>query len=182
MRATIAIAAVVVLSCGSAGPAKITVRRPVHNSKCPDSGPPVAAKPELAETAGWAVALQLCAFGDGFGLCNPSGEPTGMTGFWQLSPAEVASIDSALSTFLGHQGMSGETVRHLEQYGRQYLGFFRGARRYVFINAFPRAFGITRHNAEREVIAVCDNSWNVEYDIGAHQFANLAINQGPRGR
>jgi hypothetical protein len=180
VRTTIAIAALVV-SCGSTGCARTTVPRPVHNSKCPDAGPRAGAKPEPAGTSGqgWAVPLQLCAFREGFRLCNASAEPTGMTGFWQVSPAEVANIDGALFAFLRRQQMSADTVRSLAQYGRQYLGFFRGTRQYVFIHAFPPDLRVAREDAETEVMAVCDNSWRVEYDVGAQQFANFAIDQGP---
>ena len=99
-----------------------------------------------------------------------------MTGFWEVSPDDVADIDRDLLAFLRRRNIS---RTDLEQYGRQYLGFFRGTRRHVFINANPRDVSVTPESAEAEVIAVCDDRWGVEYDVGARQFANLVIDSGP---
>src|SRR4029077_3995475 len=166
------------ISCGSTQAVGITVPRPIHNAKCSDSELRSAPQAGLARKAGpgWAVPLRLCAFRDGFGLCNPSGEPVGMTGFWEVSPDEVANIDRALLAFLRQQKIR---RTDLEQYGRQYLGFFRGVRRHVFINAIPPAVSVSPESSEAEVIAVCDDTWGVEYDVATQQFAKLRSDSGP---
>ena len=178
MRIIIALA-VMVTSCGSTQTVGVTVPRPIHNSKCSDSELRSGHLPGLASKSGpgWAVSLHLCAFREGFRLCNPSGEPVGMTGFWEVSPDEVAAIDRDLLAFLLRQDSS---RTDLEQYGRQHLGFFRGTRRYVFINAIPPSVRVSPERAEAEVIAVCDDNWGVEYDVGTRQFANFGIDSGPR--
>jgi hypothetical protein len=178
MRTIVAVAATVA-SCAA------TVPRPIQNSKCPDSEARGELQTESGWTSGleWAVPLQLCAFGKGFRLCNPSREPSGMTGFWQVSPAEVAKIDRALFSFLREQDqsedpqqeLSGDAVSDLERHGRQYLGFFRSGHRYVFVNAFPQNPRITPQLAETQVIGVCDAGWGVEYDLSTQQFTKFAI-------
>jgi hypothetical protein len=99
-----------------------------------------------------------------------------MTGFWQLAPAEVANIDRALLSFLRQQKLS---RTDLEQYGRQYLGFFRGTRRYVFVNAIPPTFRVTAERSQGQLIAVCDDTWGIEYDVATQRFAHLGIDSGP---
>jgi len=177
MRAAIALAAMVI-SCASTQAVEITVPRPIHNSKCNENELRAGPQTGVAQKSGrgWAVPLRLCAFQAGFGLCNPSGEPARMTGFWEVSPDEVANIDLALLAFLRLQ-KSGRT--DLELYGRQYLGFFRGTHRYVFINAIPPSVSGSPENSQTEIIAVCDNTWGVEYDVGSQQFANFGVDTGP---
>jgi hypothetical protein len=102
-----------------------------------------------------------------------------MTGFWQVSPAAVADIDRALFAFLRQQKISSATTLALEKYGRQYLGFFRGTHPHVYVNAFPRDFGVTAQNAESQVIVVCDDNWKVEYDVETRRFAQFGIDSGP---
>ena len=153
--------------------------KPIRNSKCPDSEVRAGPQTKLPEPpgVGWAVPVRLCAFREGFRLCNPSMEPAGMTGFWQVSPAQVADIDRALITFLRQQK---NRRTDLERYARQYLGFFRGPRRYVFINAVPHV--TVPDEFETHVIAACDDTWGIEYDVAAREFANLGIDSGPRPR
>lgn len=101
-----------------------------------------------------------------------------MTGFWQVSPDAVADIDRALLVMLRGQS-SPATASGLESYGRQYLGFFRGERRYIFINAFPRDFEVTPEMARTRVRDVCDNSWAVEFDVATQKFSRVLIDSGP---
>jgi hypothetical protein len=178
MRTTIALAATLV-SCGSPQVTRSTVPRPIHNGKCSDSEVHESPQTAVATTSdhGWAVPLRLCAFRDGFGLCNPSGEPPGMTGFWQVSAAEVANIDRALLSFLRQQKASRPDLEQygLEQYGRQYLGFLRDTRRYVLVNAIPPLPRFTAERAQAELIGVCDATWGVEYDVATQQFTQLGL-------
>jgi hypothetical protein len=99
-----------------------------------------------------------------------------MTGFWEVPPSDVESIDRALLAFLRTQKVD---ASHLQLYRRQYLGFRRGARRYVFINAIPPSMSVTPESAEGELIAVCDDTWGVEYDVGTQTFSHLGIDSGP---
>jgi hypothetical protein len=92
--------------------------------------------------------------------------------------AAVADIDRALLAFL-RQGKSRATASALESYGRQYLGFFRKKRRYVFINAFPRYGDVTPENAQGELQAVCDDTWGVEFDVATQKFSRLLVDGGP---
>jgi hypothetical protein len=103
--------------------------------------------------------------------------PARMSGFWELSPAEVAAIDQALLAYLAGSGlrMRGPAA----SYQRQYLGFHRDGARMVYVNAFPTFRGRTVPRSRVEFFGFCDGGadfWGIEYDVARKSFARFAVN------
>jgi hypothetical protein len=60
-------------------------------------------------------------------------------------------------------------------YGRQYLGYNRGKRRFIYVNAFLRLSG----DARSVYVRACDGGnlfWGIEYDVQSGLFGGLEIN------
>jgi len=126
---------------------------------------------------GWAAPLPLKAFENGIRTCSRPG-PSAVTRYWQLSDEEVSQIDAALLDYLRRPGISRTLVFPPERYGRQYLGFLRGSRRFVYVNAFPADFKACRAT---EYCAMCDGGpsfWGIEYDVASRRFEHLERDGG----
>jgi len=134
------------------------------------------AAPRFREPVrGWAAPLPLQAFEDGIRTCSRPG-PSGITGYWQVSEAEVSEIDQALLKFLSGPAMRRTLSSPLEMYMRQYMGLLRGSRRYVYINAFPKDF---QTSSTAEVVDLCDGGpsfWGIEYDLASRRFGHREAN------
>jgi hypothetical protein len=124
---------------------------------------------------GWAAPLQLKAFESGIRTCSRPA-PAGITGYWQLSVEEVSQIDPALLEFLRQPGIKRTFGLPPERYGRQYLGFLRSSRRFVYVNAFPAEFGPRGTRQVNELLVGCDlgpGFWGIEYDVASRRFGHL---------
>jgi hypothetical protein len=138
------------------------------------NGPTIAAggQPERA------VALKIEAFKDGFRLCSREA-PQGISGYWELGKAEVERIDRALMVHLSRSGLQGHLSAPPSRYERQYLGLVRGARRAVYINAFPVRGEAEHAKARMEFAEWCDGGslfWGIEYDVKSRRFLNFSAN------
>ena len=88
-----------------------------------------------------AVALKDQAYKDGFRNCS-RGMPPGITAAWQVSQKDVEKIDAALMLHMEEAGLTKKLRASPASYGRQYLGYVREGRRFVYVNAFLRSFGV----------------------------------------
>jgi hypothetical protein len=128
---------------------------------------------------GGAVPASLDSFRKGFKMCSRVG-PNGATSFWELSAAEVAEIDRALLVHLS-KGPATTTLAYKPvKYVRQYAGFRRGARQFVYINAYPSPpLPGQADPAARALSIGCDGGdmfCGIEYDQLKRTFQNLEIN------
>lgn|SRR5215813_12156887 len=134
------------------------------------------AAPRFREPVrGWAAPLPLQAFEKGIRTCSRTG-PSGITGYWQVSEAEVSEIDQALLKFLSGPAMRRTSSTPLDMYMRQYMGLFRGSRRFVYINAFPKDFPTS---STAEMVDLCDGGpsfWGIEYDLARRRFGPRETN------
>ena len=133
-----------------------------------DAGPP--------PPAGGAVPLPLAAFKDGFRTCSRP-LPEGMKGFWEVPARQVAELDRVLLVHLVRSDLSKALALPRAAYQRQYLGFARGARKLIYVNAFPAARGGQR--ARTHFVRFCDGGslfWAIEYDVKARAFGDFTMN------
>jgi hypothetical protein len=121
-----------------------------------------------------AIVLKIEAFKSGFRNCSRE-TPEGTTGFWQVRQSDADKTDVALMLHLERTGLA-KTLRGAPvSYGRQYLGYNRGKRRFIYVNAFARAPGDLRSVYVRG----CDGGnlfWGIEYDVQSESFGRLEIN------
>jgi len=76
--------------------------------------------------------------------------------------------------------LSGRTLLPLQQYHRQYVGFTKGGKRYIYGNfyALPLGFSAVQDEAV-DPILVCDGGrhfWGIVFAIDSKSFLDLAIN------
>ena len=120
-----------------------------------------------------AVALKIGAFKAGFRNCSRP-TPQGITSFWQVAPSDVEKIDEALMHHLERTGLAKKMRASPSAYGRQYLGYNRGERRFVYVNAFLRSSG----DAKSTYVRWCDGGnqfWGIEYDMQQKTFTDFEI-------
>jgi hypothetical protein len=120
-----------------------------------------------------AFPLKIGAFKAGFRNCSRP-TPQGITSYWQVNQSDVERIDEALMQYLERKGLLKMLRTPLSAYGRQYLGYNRGERRFVYINAFMRSSGDTKSTYVRW----CDGGnlfWGIEYDMKGKTFTGFEI-------
>jgi hypothetical protein len=122
-------------------------------------------------------ALKLKAFQSGFRNCSRP-TPSGMTSFWQVNEGDVKTIDQALMQYLDLTAITKRLSKPPSAYGRQYLGFNRGTRRFIYINAYVKA----PKSAKSTFVRACDGGnkfWGIEYDLQQKLFRDFELNSVP---
>ena len=120
-----------------------------------------------------AVALKIEAFKTGFRNCSRP-TPEGTTSFWEVRQPDVEKIDEGLMIHLERTGLAKKLRNPPSTYGRQYLGYNRGDRRFVYVNAFLRSSGDPKSKYQRW----CDGGnlfWGIEYDMQQKVFTGFEI-------
>ena len=133
----------------------------------------IAFTANAADSSTKAVALNIEAFKTGFRNCSRP-TPQGMTSFWQVSQPDLDTVDAALLLHLEKSGAAKKLRGSPSSYGRQYLGFNRGERRFIYINAFLRSSGDARSRYQRW----CDGGnqfWGIEYNVNDKTFTGFAV-------
>ncbi len=113
--------------------------------------------------------------------------PEGVTDYFDLSPAEVAKLDSSFRKILTVRSegccIVRSTVKNLDQYAFQYIGVMIGKEKYIYINAFYVGTGNKPDSAFKDWILdpviACDGGehyWGVLFKIKDATFSGLAIN------
>ena len=105
--------------------------------------------------------------------------PQGVDGFWRPSSDDVSELETLLEPFL-KTNLSGRPLLPLQQYHRQYVGFTKGGKRYIYGNfyALPRGFEADQDEAV-EPVQVCDGGrhfWGIVFAIDSKSFLDLAFN------
>lgn len=93
---------------------------------------------------------------------------------WTPTADDVAKLEAALPTIAEGSDPAA--------YNRQYVGFERDGRRYVYINAWPLS-APSPADPSREAMRVCDGGaqfWGAVWDPGSGRFSDLAGNGGWR--
>lgn len=104
--------------------------------------------------------------------------PQDVDGFWVPSSEEVAELEARLEPFL-KASSSGRRVLPLDQYHRQYIGFTKHGKHYIYgsFYAVPGAF-VAKYEASEPVL-VCDGGshlWGVVFSVDSKTFMDLAFN------
>ena len=105
--------------------------------------------------------------------------PQGVEGFWTPAPRDVTELEALLDKFL-RTDSAGRSVLPLDQYHRQYIGFTKSGKRFIYGNFYraPSAISSTYDEGTQPVI-VCDGGprfWGIVYSAEARSFMDLAFN------
>jgi hypothetical protein len=108
--------------------------------------------------------------------CSRRG-PGDATSFWMPTEVQLDVLEKKLIAFLASHS-SDEDVPPGAAYHRQYLGFVKEGRRYIYGNFYPGRGAMAK--AERDnPVRVCDGGsafWGVIYDLESGEFRELAVN------
>lgn len=132
-----------------------------------------------------AVVLPAAAMPTILRQCSRQ-SPAAGEGSWEPSAAEIVALEAAATAALRarQEPNDPDWSRFPDDWRRQYVGFVRGGRRFIYGNAYPRE--IDRHARDpdqwrREPAIVCDGGpsfFGVEYDVEAGRITQLAFNGG----
>jgi hypothetical protein len=136
-----------------------------------------SVSPATAAKAPSAIPLKLAAFSAGFHNCSRP-VPQGMTSYWQVSPSDMAKVDQSLLQYLEITGLTKRLRKPPSAFGRQYVGFSRGNRRFIYVNAYLKATGDTKSTYVRRCEAG-NQTWGIEYDLQQQLFANFDMDTPP---
>ena len=127
--------------------------------------------------AGMTVALPLSAFSNGLRVCARE-TPSGIAGFWKVTPKVMDLIDAELFVHLRKSGIDKRLPFSPKLYVRQYAGFVRDGTRFVYVNALLVEKGSPAvGEAQKGFPRACDGvsgSWGIQYDTKAKQFSGFA--------
>jgi len=105
--------------------------------------------------------------------------PQSVDGYWTPSTQEVTEPESLLESFL-RTDPTGKSVLPLDQYHRQYIGFMRGGKRFIYGNFYPAPTQITsRYDESTQPVLVCDGGrrfWGIVFSVESKTFVDLAFN------
>lgn len=116
-------------------------------------------------------------------------DPQGVEGYWNLDAKTAQEITAVFPTYLKTQKLTpDDQQRDFSSYYRQYAGFLRKGRRWVYINAFAPTIekgmrqpspGQKPFNWKTQSVVACDGGrsfFGVEYEVGTRQFHELHFN------
>jgi len=141
--------------------------------------------PNAAIPDGAALAVSLAAFKDGFRMCSRSG-PSWVTSYWEVSREDVQRVDTALLAYLGNAPGKTTLAYKPEKFVRQYAGFRRFGRQFIYVNAFPSdSLALSKEDPSKELLIGCDGGdvfWGIEYEVKRGTFGGLETNGAPMPR
>jgi hypothetical protein len=104
--------------------------------------------------------------------------PQGVEGFWMPSSGEVADLEGRLVPFL-KASASGHEVLPLDQYHRQYIGFTKQGKHYIYGSFYAVPGAVVANYEATEPVLVCDGGshfWGIVFSIDSKAFMDLAFN------
>jgi hypothetical protein len=111
--------------------------------------------------------------------------PPAYAGHWLPNADDIAGLEAALPPALNAARPADAEIRSAPQgWRRQYGGFLRGGRRFIYGNFFPRETGDNRpsdNDWHRAPVMICDGGpvfFGVEYDAEAGRFTQIAFQGG----
>ena len=118
----------------------------------------------VTDDAAAAAVLRTCS--------RPSPDRDAELPRWVPTAADIAALEAALPTIAEGSDPA--------RYNRQYVGFERDGRRYIYLNAWPLNLPSPADPA-REAVRVCDGGeqfWGAVWDPQAQAFSDIAGNGG----
>jgi len=104
--------------------------------------------------------------------------PVGVEGLWTPTPDQVSALWNSLPDFLNRPPSI--LQEPLALYHRQYVGFVRDGRQFIYLNAF-RWHKAWESTWRTQPIIVADGGcafFGVEYDVSARKLLNFEYNDG----
>ncbi len=105
------------------------------------------------------------------------GGPEGVASFWAPTEAQLDALEEKLVVFLASHEAD-ESLPPSDDYHRQYLGFVKGGRRYIYGNFYPGQGRMTSAEVNNP-FRICDGGhfyWGVVYDLESGEFSDLRVN------
>jgi len=136
----------------------------------------------LAAVVGVAATAERHAFilspGVGPELLKQCSRPTpeNVDGFWIPTTEQITELEALLVPYL-KSVPAGRSLRPLEQYHRQYVGFTTRGKRYIYGSFY--AFAVDPKREATEPIIVCDGGssfWGIVFSVESKLLTDLAIN------
>jgi hypothetical protein len=103
-------------------------------------------------------------------------EPQNDGGFWAPTSAQIADLESHLRAFLASTPKAA-TLFDLDRYHRQYLGFLRGGKRFIYGNFYSHYYDPKREATQP--VLVCDGGrgfWGIVYSVDSSTFSDFFVN------
>jgi hypothetical protein len=103
--------------------------------------------------------------------------PVGVEKFWKPRPPQIAKLEKLLEPFLKSTPTSSLVDPSLTNFHRQYIGFDRKGKHYIYGNFYPANLG--EKDEATQPIVVCDGGnsfWGVVYAVEAKTFQELLFN------
>ena len=104
--------------------------------------------------------------------------PQGVDGSWMPSPGEVAELEARLEPFL-KASSSGREVLPLDRYHRQYIGFKKHGKHYIYGSFYAVPGALVANYEATEPVVVCDGGahfWGIVFSVDSKAFMDLAFN------
>lgn len=102
--------------------------------------------------------------------------PEGATGYWKPTRRDIAELEKHLVPFL-KSTPAGSAALPLTNYHRQYVGFVKDGKRYIYGNFYTPSPDF-KNEASRPIV-VCyggKHFWDVVYSIETESFNDLQFN------
>jgi hypothetical protein len=102
--------------------------------------------------------------------------PQNIEGFWVPTEQNIARLEQLLVPFLTSIS-GGKSALPLEHYHRQYVGFIKGGKRYIYGNFYGQSEA--GRNESVEPVIVCDGGadfWGIVYSLDSNTFSNFYRN------
>ena len=105
------------------------------------------------------------------------GGPEDVESFWAPTETQLDALEAKLITFLSSHE-SNESLPPGTSYHRQYLGFVKGGRLYIYGSFYPGQGRMTS-DERNDPLRICDGGhsiWGVVYDLESGEFIDLRVN------
>jgi hypothetical protein len=102
--------------------------------------------------------------------------PEGVTGVWTPSEKDIRQLEADFLEFIRDKRPPNRDFL-LKDYYRQYTGFMRGGKKFIYVNGFSHS--IKGHDRRKNAYVVCDGGgsfFGVEYNVDTRQFSHLEYN------
>lgn len=106
--------------------------------------------------------------------------PRSNDGYWSPSATDVMVLEEELVKSFATRQKVGLRVPPANEYSRQYVGLFKGGRRYIYGNFYPKQSSVSDPK-QAKAFVVCDGGpafWGVVFDVERQAFDEPLFN-GP---
>jgi hypothetical protein len=102
--------------------------------------------------------------------------PQDVDGFWSPTSEQIAELETLLGPYLKSVPL-GRSLLPLERYHRQYVGFVKGGKLFIYGSFY--AYAVEARREPTEPIIVCDGGrsfWGIVYSVESKELMELAVN------